>query len=82
MHVPWRARSGRAVSKTHRTEDSAPPECKWGATPPPPPWALAPSALVSSHSVLSLSSSAPLQLDVLQFPSFSEMVEQSNGLTN
>lgn len=79
MHVPWRARTGWDVSKTHKGEDWAPLECKWRVTPPPPLWALAPAALAFSHSVLSPSSSAPLQLDVLQFPCFSEIVERRNG---
>lgn len=81
LHVPWRSRTGWAVSRTHRREDSGPPGCRWGATPPPPPWAPAPAAVTFSHSPLSLSSSAPLQLDVLQFPSSSEVVEQTNGRT-
>lgn len=80
MHVPWRARTGWDVSKSHRREDSALLVCKWGVTPLPPPSALAPAARAFSRSLLSLSSSAPSQLDVLQFRGFSEIVEQTNGL--
>lgn len=79
MCVPWRAKTGSAVSKNHSREDWEGRECKYGVTLPPP-FALCPADLVLSSLLLSLSSSAPLKLDVLQFPCFSEIFTQTNGL--
>lgn len=82
--VPWRARTGQAVSRSHNREDLACQGHKVGATPPPPPLqlplALHPAASILLTCLLSLSSLLPLRLVVLQFPCLSVMFQYTKGL--